>query len=1039
MIRQCLCGIDTHMKHNMKWALLVCIAWLFSGCSGCDDNAQLEPDMSQDMTVADTDSDADMGTDDGVEGANWYEVWRDMRETLRADPAYLRYERDRLVEAGDPAAMRLFVRDQIRTVPAWKDGWGAPNLVLYGTRGTLRYGAGSLRDKADLLVEMLTEAGFEAEIRQMSGPPADFTERVLKPREARVASIPSEKIDEWARQVGLEIPNRGTLTDANGDLASTLAQDLIDTLPSDVMVSGFDPTPPSQVPIVRYRENADGEWTFANLYLPDVPLGEIPIGNVPASAFQGTEAAPVTVELRLHTPTTPVDGELLVTGEFPTQELAGRQLRVGALPTGELADNLLLPITSFSTFLPMVALQGIDTTEETRTTYSFVGDAYTLQADRLAANEADGTLTINGTPIESDTDFDVSTIDGVTVQADARNFPEVFLQVDATANGTTVSGLPATAFQVTDRDESVAPFIERNVQRPRVVFVIDESTSLPAEFLTTQLAPLVVDIADTILTTNPLAEFRVQKVGASQLQGDWTQDTAFVGQEIERSDYGASNIWAALSVTAAADATACVMISDGEATDELTPSLENLLLESSPCVFLRAGGDPTFTDLEDMAALVGGEVFDIANQAEARMRILDFLQQDADPYRLRYISVNQEPGEHVVDVQIGAAAGSATYVAPDTADGQTFIQGIELVISTGPQRPEVRRMLFGSRDGDPLPFAEAQRALVGGHLIAFEGEAPIVHEMMDEVLENRLQLEPLTDAINTADEDQVLSTIATGARWMPAELLTVFSPRLEGDSVLYVDHLRAVMKTDQLVSPRERVQKLDVLSGPGIGLRSTQADPAETLRQGIEASVRTSILESDLYETSTIALLEGEDLVYLPRSSQLESVVPGLMREEVLAWQAVLETYEQQHFLVIPADGDPVAFYAIHKESGATYGVLADGSGGGLTKEQLEAQLDAINALLDWLSFGGSAMGASVPFGFWVALQKAIAKQIITATIAIVEMDGPSNITTLQDALNLACDLLRAYFLDIVDAGWIGIVEAFFAAFTGMPVIECFD
>lgn len=43
-----------------------------------------------------------------------------------------------------------------------------------------------------------------------------------------------------------------------------------------------------------------------------------------------------------------------------------------------------------------------------------------------------------------------------------------------------------------------------------------------------------------------------------------------------------------------------------------------------------------------------------------------------------------------------------------------------------------------------------------------------------------------------------------------------------------------------------------------------------------------------------------------------------------------------------------------------------------------------------------------------------------------------------EDALNLACDLVRGLLADILGAGWVGIVEAFIAAVTGEAPIECF-
>ena len=77
---------------------------------------------------------------------------RIFREAVRRSPDHLAAVAHGLVVKKDVEGLHLFVRDQIRTLPDDDDGFSGPvKAMRWGARATLRYGAGTPREKAELL------------------------------------------------------------------------------------------------------------------------------------------------------------------------------------------------------------------------------------------------------------------------------------------------------------------------------------------------------------------------------------------------------------------------------------------------------------------------------------------------------------------------------------------------------------------------------------------------------------------------------------------------------------------------------------------------------------------------------------------------------------------------------------------------------------------------------------------------------------------------------------------------------------------------
>ena len=112
---------------------------------------------------ADAGPSVDAGADAGTDAGTLWAAWSEISAQLKASPDHLVAGADAVVATRDPVKIHAFVRDQIATYPPSDDGFAnAPILRRWGTKATLRGGAGTPREKADLLVSLYGRAGFDA-------------------------------------------------------------------------------------------------------------------------------------------------------------------------------------------------------------------------------------------------------------------------------------------------------------------------------------------------------------------------------------------------------------------------------------------------------------------------------------------------------------------------------------------------------------------------------------------------------------------------------------------------------------------------------------------------------------------------------------------------------------------------------------------------------------------------------------------------------------------------------------------------------------
>lgn len=101
-----------------------------------------------------------------------------LRALIRSSPDHLQARAEEVVATKNPKCIAEFVRDHIAALPGFLTNDDGTYSSRWGIEGTLRAGAGTLRDRAELMAALLGAAGIPAKVR-MIDTPSDFTAKGL--------------------------------------------------------------------------------------------------------------------------------------------------------------------------------------------------------------------------------------------------------------------------------------------------------------------------------------------------------------------------------------------------------------------------------------------------------------------------------------------------------------------------------------------------------------------------------------------------------------------------------------------------------------------------------------------------------------------------------------------------------------------------------------------------------------------------------------------------------------------------------------------
>ena len=268
-----------------------------------------------------------------------YAVWREVQQALRSSPDHPVGRAQALVEQQDLAALHRFVRDEIRLVSGEGRRFAMGNKISWGRRAALRAGAGTAREKAEILAELVRKTGQEAEVIEISAPKREVTPSYFfRPfRTVFEPPITETQLANWKERLrqGTETHMEAVDIDATGAGRQTLTTTIKDALAAHKVRAGryrYDNRPVGRVPVVKITQ-PDGTVLLADPINPQGTIAPLPEGQKTWEASKPDKTYPVIVTLTAVT-TDPTQKPLeLVKGEWTMEDLAGRQLRLGFQPT----------------------------------------------------------------------------------------------------------------------------------------------------------------------------------------------------------------------------------------------------------------------------------------------------------------------------------------------------------------------------------------------------------------------------------------------------------------------------------------------------------------------------------------------------------------------------------------------------------------------------------------------------------------------------------------------------------------------------------
>jgi hypothetical protein len=992
----------------------IALAFAAKGFQACSDD-EVKRASPNDGGLSDAGADAAVaegGADAGALDAP-FGVWRAMREALRSSPDSLADQADKLVAAKDAPGLFAFLRDSIAALPPVTSS--TEKSTRWGPAATLRGGAGTPRERADLLASLLRQAGLQANVvmgdpvGDLAGSDAPNTVYLRTVDPAFQPADPPASITSWvAALTGADDgPTLATL-DPTGATAQGLFDGIDALLPSTAGANGgifavF------KVPFVAL-EQAD-TTTYLNPLSPNAVYGQPYATNiVPAPAADPLPTFEVTLLMsRADDPETQIS---LVSETYTLDQIVGRQLVIQTHPSGASDDFITSPLSNVVAFIPTLAVTGPDLSATDRSSLMTTGSWVTQSGDVLV-KAADGTVSCNGLPLgKGDMNALAANVATVTVEADAVAFPQIELTVSALdSKGKPVLGLGAAAFAVSDEATPVSFLLRDNgITGPRVVFLVDTTGSQPP--LPSAWANAV---AAAVFKATPDATVQVVNLSAANASGDGygiTDVAGLVSAFTALPNGGVqSNLYGAILGAVAAAPTLIVLLSDGDAGDmDLATRALTSLAGSAPVLAVTSGTTPPIADspaMDSFATASGGKSVNGADLNDATLTTTPLSQmlgaRSSSPYRLSYTAPASGPATRSV-VVTATAMGTATYDVPAQPSPSAAVVGLYLGLTLNnaitSSTESYTRVLGGWIPGsDPTvagaidaAAADARAAMLGSAVISFEGAAPSLGTWLADSLTWRLATEAASVAFAAGDPKGGFAALADVPTTIPTEAPSLHVPALPvQDSVIYEQSLRAILFSTRGSSTPYRA---DILPFTRL-TTATSSSTVDVFRTNLLASLRMAVAESTLFKDSTISLLQGKALKLLPSGGVTATDVPSVPKADVARFVDALNQYSDW-YRVVASDGSSTAFWAVHP-SGSCLGVLPDGSGGG------DSPCDSYKGLatvLDILALFSDILG--VPFlTLWAELGKLVA---LAGVETLMAFNGtPVSATGDQQLATIGC------------------------------------
>ncbi|MEM7141135.1 MAG: hypothetical protein AAF548_08880 [Actinomycetota bacterium] len=913
--------------------------------------------------------------------SDYWDLARQARDAVRESPDHVPAELDRLAAAGDVAGMVDYARAHFAVVPGAENGWVAPGTAQrYGPRGLARSRVGTHREIAQLLTDVLNRNGVETTVVTL--PLLDDLRPVLVPADA-APFAPDIAVEAFEAAAEIETPADPVPLDVTA--AEAMADAALAALGPDFATAPAVPDLFGQsLPGLAVDGVVVDPWSASPAAIDDGRPPTAAIGTAPEARFS----------VSITTDREPDRPEEVVSASVPLDRLAGRRVDVRFLPPAtDLVSLLSTRPADVTTFVPYLGVEGVDVDAEADADLVVTGTPITIEGD-LLVDDGDG-FTLAGNRITGDGDAS-EVADVVVGHVTTGAWPRLGVAVELLGgDGRPVDGVGADAFRVNDGGTAV-PLLVRHTEPavPQVVFIVDNSSSVPAQFRGEGATAVVGAIADAIQAAAPDARFRVANVGATgAARLPWRDDPSEVAADANQFGVG-SALWNSYVDGVADGGTVAVFLTDGGAIDAdenpqdvAPPDLVAALRSGPPAIMLGTGElGAAFTGI---AEITGGVALDIEDPDAAVAAVLAEIDRLRPSYELLVLADETGgDGDRELSVDVGTAGATTSYTVPATEDTPPgpSLAGIHLTVTAN--GATVTRTLAGAPIGAAVERSaqlelEMRQALFGAYSVITEAGAPSPSQLLDDALTSILTWEPF---FTTTDDDERIAAFAD-ARDLPFGAFTFAAPISGPDLLTWETGLRMWLSTERwLPAGDDEViarRSLDLL--PTSRFLTATDDAATSAQRTARRTAWLSGLEDLLFDTAALERLDAP-LVALSAAG--------------------LDPAARERFDRIAAGGSVYSGYAgtdrldaavsVDRQNGTTIALLPDGSGGAQTEESIKTSFKQVIALVEMAESAGAP-------GAWAKLEKAKLEKLRFATLTIFRMSVEGIIDLLEDE---ACKLI---------------------------------
>ena len=889
-----------------------------------------------------------------------------LRQAVLASPDHLVQRAADVVATKDATRIVEFVRDRIAVAPVQFEGRDPTQNRRWGSAATMRSGLGTLRERADVLADLLTQAGFKADIYMGERPSSITVESLYKVRPAPAFAPDRSRIDLAAqvlRQAGLAAPPPQQAFNPGPDPSAAI----LSALPASAQVARVrQDLLPEKIPVVVYEEGGNKRYALA--------IGDVGVVDSPPAKLEprGSEEDLLNVNVTVSAICSPALGGVtsrqqmidLVTATWPADQVFGHHVLLTFVPLQGPKAILDSGLANLPLRVPVLHLQNDSVPADQRPKLAAAGSLITVHGDVLgpASTAAAPTGDLAGPygtfKLLSDADRTAALARAKSIQgiASASSFPDVYLEFAVNdSSGASIDGLDAPSFSVKEEGKAVDSFAlysNANAQpRPRVL-VIYEGLPGPNPFKTdADQQAFAASLAAAIANQAAKTPFDVQVVRPGN-EPDATQWVPADQAMLTAAFHGIADSddpWRSVG-GAALDQRISAVIEVGDA-DVADPNstrtlyYQRRLVEAHVPVFFMPVGNVKTANVQEIVSLSGGAQFDIGDPATpgkvASLAGAATGTWIGGGYRLRYPAPAGGPVQRTVTLGLAGhdqPVATMTYQVPAQPIPPPSFAGLYVTIQFGDLSAQ-RRIAGAMLRSDPLEgmsanpsaVAETRAALDGVTTIAFEPGTPTAAALLDDLISSYLSAAPLVPIWATATNDELLKALPGGLKRTPVLLPSLMRPtKIDAGCV---PGMRLAIFQERAPTP----STVEVHCDLAIGLNELvplAGDKHAAFKSAVVTSVAQCAAEAATLSDSAYTRLAGAPLTAVAAGdySTLNNWLKNVPAEKLTIWTEIARVYDGYNLLV-PTGGAVDALWVIAPNTGVAKAVMLDSTGGGFLTE----------------------------------------------------------------------------------------------------------